>query len=366
MSEKKWQYTLEEYIRQGKPDQIEKSKAWRTAIGLQDVDGLAVSDYLLDIAKEHIEGNISIEEVYKRITCYYGDCLGRNESYSYTKEADFVSVKIVMLLGEKTFQFSPAEWRSIHRRLFKDVFDHAGEIRPYNITKKEWVLNGETVIYAPCDSIRDTMDYDFQTEKSFSYQGLSMSDFVRHIAKFTSDIWQIHPFCEGNTRTTAVFIIKYLRSFGFDISNDSFAEHSRYFRNALVRANYSDVKNGIYATEKYLEMFFSNLLLGTKYELKNRFLHVDYHDDSVQSAKIEDSKCQFGTLECSFEDFSVLRLIADDPKITQVSLAEKTGKSLRTIKRIMASLKEKNYIRRSNGKRNGSWEILIEFDKKNV
>ena len=367
--EKKWQYTLEEYIRQGEPGQIEKSEAWRTAIGLQDVDGLDVSDYLLDTAKDHIEGNISITDAQKRIVSYYEACSEREESRTETKEADIVSVRIAMLLGEKTFQFSPAEWRTIHRRLFEDVFDHAGKIRPYNITKKEWVLNGETVFYASCDSIRDTMDYDFQTEKAFSYQGLSMQDFVKHIAKFTSDIWQIHPFCEGNTRTTAVFIIKYLRTFGFDINNDAFADHSWYFRNALVRANYNDVKRGVYATEKYLEMFFSNLLLGTDYELKNRYLHIDYtpkNDDSVQSAKNKDSKCQIGTLDCSFEEISILRWITSDPKITQISLSEKTEKSLRTIKRIMASLQEKGCIRRVNGKRNGAWEVLIDITKVNM
>jgi len=364
MSERKRQHIFEEYIRQGKPEQIEKSKAWRAAIGLQDVDHLNVSDYLLDIAKEHIEGNISIADTQNQIIKYYKSYSNREESPPETKEADIASVRIVMLLGEKTFQFSPAEWRSIHRRLFENVFDHAGNIRPYNITKKEWVLNGETVFYASCDSIRDTMDYDFQTEKAFSYQGLSMQEFVKHIAKFTSDIWQIHPFCEGNTRTTAVFIIKYLRTFGFEVNNDAFADHSWYFRNALVRANYNDIKRGIYATEKYLVMFFSNLLLGTDYELKNRYLHIDYapeNEDSVQSAKNEDSKCQIDTLKCSFEEISILRWIISDPKITQVSLSEKTEKSLRTIKRIMASLQEKGCIRRVNGKQNGAWEVLIDI-----
>ena len=263
MSEQlKWQFELEEYIRQGEPEQAEKSQAWKIGIGLQAVDGLKTSAYLLDAAKDHIEGNISIHEVQKRIHSYYEERQGKISGGEDTQEADLVSARIAELLGEKTFQFSPAEWMSIHRRLFDGVFDHAGKIRTYNITKKEWILRGETVTYASCSSIEDTLRYDFETERAFSYQGLSMNQMVKHLAKFTSDIWQIHPFLEGNTRATAVFMIKYLKSLGFAVNNDMFAEHSWYFRNALVRANYNDLKNNIYATTEYLEQFFENLLLG--------------------------------------------------------------------------------------------------------
>ncbi len=283
--EKRWQFELEEYIRQGEPGQIERSEAWKTAIGLQDVDGLKTSAYLLDTAKEHIEGKIGIDEAQKRIQSYYeerGEC---TEVEDRTKEADIVSARIAKLLGEKAFQFSPAEWLAIHRRLFEGVFDYAGQIRMYNITKKEWVLKGETVIYASWDSIRETLDYDFSTEKQFSYEGLSLEAAVKHLAKFASDIWQIHPFCEGNTRATAVFMIKYMKSFGFEVKNDAFEHHSWYFRNALVRANYNDLKNGVHATTKYLEQFFSNVLMGTKFELKNRYMHVDYKEEEVQIAR---------------------------------------------------------------------------------
>lgn len=274
--DKKWQFELETYIRQGEPSQAEKSAAWQTAIGLQAVDGLKTSEYLLNTAKSHIEGRIDIDEVEKQIQSYYEARSDRTETENETKEADIVSVRIAKLLGEQTFQFSPAEWLSIHRRLFTRVFDHAGKIRTYNIIKKEWVLKGDTVIYASWDSIKDTLDYDFNTEKLFSYEGLTLDESIRHLAKFTSDIWQIHPFCEGNTRATAVFMIKYMKSFGFDVYNNSFENDSWYFRNALVRANYNDWKNGVYATIRFLESFFDNLLMGTKHELKNRYLHLDY------------------------------------------------------------------------------------------
>ena len=274
--ETNWKFKLDEYIRQGEPQKTAKSEAWQIAIGLQQVDGLETSPYLLDTAKEHIEGNISIDEAQTRIQNYYEQATKRKEIENGTKEADIVSTRIAGLLGEKTFHFSPIEWMAIHRRLFENVFTHAGKVRTYNITKKEWVLNGNTVIYTSWDSIKDTLDYDFNTEKQFSYKGLNLQKSIQHLARFTSDIWQIHPFCEGNTRATAVFIIKYMDTLGLKVNNDAFKQHSWYFRNALVRANYNDIRNGIHATTTYLEMFFSNLLLDADYELKNRYLHIDY------------------------------------------------------------------------------------------
>lgn len=358
--EKNWQFELEIYIKQGEPGQIEKSEAWQTAIGLQAVDGLQTSSYLLNTAKEHIEGKISIDEAQNRIQSYYEQRADRTEVERDTKEADIVSARIAKLLGEKTFRFSPVEWTTIHRRLFDGVFPHAGEIREYNITKKEWVLKGDTVTYAAWDSIKETLDYDFAMEKKFSYAGLSVAESVNHLAKFASDIWQIHPFCEGNTRATAVFMIKYLQTFGFKVNNEAFEKNSWYFRNALVRANYNDLQNGVHATMKYLELFFNNLLLGTEHELKNRYMHIEYIEADVSQSLISEiPKSQFDTLECTLEELAVLELIAKNPLIHQNELAEQTKKSISTIKRIMASLQEKKYICRVGGKRYGKWEVCL-------
>lgn len=358
MPDKNWQFELEEYVKQGEPDKAEKSEAWQTAIGLQAVDGLNTSDYLLDTAKEHIEGKITIDEAQKRIHSYYEQRSVRTETENGTKEADIVSARIAKLLGEKAFQFSPAEWLSIHRRLFEGVFSHAGQVRQYNITKKEWVLNGDTVIYADWNSIKETLDYDFSTEKQFSYEGLSVDMAVKHLAKFASDIWQIHPFSEGNTRATAVFMIKYMKTFGFNVNNDAFEKNSWYFRNALVRANYNNLQKGVHSRTKFLEMFFSNLLLDTHYELKNRYMHIDYVENNAQSINPKVPKYQFDTLDCTLEELAVLELVAKNPTMKQQELVEVTGKSIATIKRIMKSLQDKNYIRRESGKRYGKWEIL--------
>ena len=363
--EKKWQFELDEYIRQGEPEQAEKSEAWQIAIGLQQVDGLKTSAYLLHTAKEHIEGKISIGEAQRRIRSYYEERIDRKEAEDETREADIVSSRIAQLLGEKTFQFSPVEWMTIHRRLFEGVFDHAGKIRTYNITKKEWVLKGDTVIYASWNSIKDTLDYDFRTEKEFSYEGMSLDESIKHLVKFASDIWQIHPFSEGNTRATAVFMIKYMKTFGLIVDNDAFKKHSWYFRNALVRANYSDLKRGIHATTKYLEMFFSNLLMATDYELKNRYMHVDYVqdlDDNVAESAIQDAlKGKICPLNCPLDELAIIKMIMENPAITQKELAKMIGKSERTVKNKVASLREKGYIRRLNGKRNGKWEVLINL-----
>ncbi len=358
MPDQNWQFELEEYIKQGEPNWAEKSEAWQTAIGLQAVDGLNTSAYLLDTAKDHIEGKITIDEAQQRIHSYYEQRTTRTEIENETKEADIVSARIAKLRVKKPSN-SRREWLSIHRRLFEGVFSHAGQIRQYNITKKEWVLNGDTVIYADWNSIKDTLDYDFATEKQFSYEGLSVEASVKHLAKFASDIWQIHPFGEGNTRATAVFTIKYMKTFGFRVNNDAFRENSWYFRNALVRANYNDLQKGIHSTTKFLDLFFSNLLLGTNYELKNRCMHIDFVDENTsQSAKSETPKCQIDTLKCTLDELAVLDLIKKNPSVKQAELAEQTGKSVRSIKRIIDSLKEKQYLRRVDGKRYGKWEVL--------
>ena len=231
---------FEEYLRQGEPNKAEKAKVWKTAIGLQQVDGLKPSDYLIATAKQNIEGDISIDEVKQLIDCYYKQH-PEKDSENRTEEADKVSVQIAEILSEQTFTFSPAEYLTIHRRLFQGVYSHAGKIRDYNITKQEWVLNGETVLYASAESLKATLEYDFEQEKKFRYKGLNQQEIVEHIAHFISDLWQIHIFGEGNTRTTAIYLIKYLRKLGFkEVNNDLFADHSWYFRNALVRANYED------------------------------------------------------------------------------------------------------------------------------
>jgi len=262
---------FDEYIRQGEPAKREKGYAWQTAIGLQAVDGLKPSEYLIETARKHIEGDITIDEVQALIKSYYQSKENRNADDDDEKEeADKVSANITKLLNERTFAFSFVGFTAVHKRIFDGVFKFAGKIRDYNITKKEWVLSGDTVLYVSAPDLRGAIEHDLEHEKAFDYTGMSMVEVTSHIVKFVSGLWQIHPFGEGNTRTVAVFAIQYLRSMGFDIENDLFAYHSWYFRNALVRANYQNIKQGVKRNSEYLELFFRNLLMGEKNELRNR------------------------------------------------------------------------------------------------
>ncbi len=264
---------FEEYIRHIEADKKEKSYAWQTAIGLQEVDGLKPSQYLISTAIKNIEGEISIDTAEQWISQYYEEnpsLTGENR----TEEADKVSVRTAKLLSEPAFSFNANQYLAIHKYLFKDIYSHAGQIRTYNITKKEWVLEGETVVYGMASELKNTLEYDLSQEKNFSYRGLSLEEIMTHLATFIARLWQIHVFEEGNTRTTAVFFIKYLKTLGFNVTNDIFAENSWYFRNALVRANYNNLAKGIYETNEYLLLFLRNLLLGENNPLSNRQLHI--------------------------------------------------------------------------------------------
>ena len=265
---------FDEYIRQGEPLKCEKGLAWQTAIGLQAVDGMKPSEYLLQTARKDIEGEIGIDDVERLVASYYESKEVRTEQDEQSRQADVAATNIRILLAEKTFAFSLVGLTAIHRRIFTGIFDFAGEIREYNITKKEWVLRGDTVLYVSAPDIRRAIEYDLEQERQFDYSQIDLNGFVSHFAKFVAGLWQIHPFREGNTRTTAVFAIMYLRSLGFDVQNEMFANHSWYFRNALVRANYQNVQKGIRREPDFLEQFFRNLLLGEHNELRNRLMLI--------------------------------------------------------------------------------------------
>ena len=279
---------LSEYLRAKEPGKAELAGLWRAAIGLQKVDGLTPSAYLVETARRNIEGEITIAEAGKIIWDYYKSKTIRAEAAkTRTDEADIVSQRITGILAEPTFSFSPASYVSIHRKLFAGVYKHAGKIRDYNITKSEWVLKKDTVRYESADVIAATLEYEFERERRFNYKGLSPQETIAHFSRFIADVWQIHAFGEGNTRTTAIFAAKYLRTLGYTVENDIFADNSFYFRNALVRANYTNVPKGIHPTLVYLERFFANLLLGENNELKSRYLLVGLHEEPKSLAPSE-------------------------------------------------------------------------------
>ncbi len=311
-----------------------------TGIGLQDVDGLKNSTYFLTQADRYVKGEISLDELDKIISSYYENKQGEDER---TIEADIVSIRIAQIISDDSFTFTVGQLVSIHKRLFEGVFSHAGKLRDYNFIKKEWVLDGRSVIYGDYHELRNTLEYDFETERNFKYADLSDDKVIEHLAIFISNLWQIHAFEEGNTRTTAVFFIKYLRLLGYDVTNDVFAKNAWYFRNALVRANFKFIRKGIYDDKKYIIKFLRILLLNEHNILRNRDLRIsiDSNDNETTSREVR-----------------VIELIKANPRISIDELASRIGVSPRTIDSVIAFLTKEKKIKRINGKRFGRWEIL--------
>ena len=418
MTKKKSPYELdfEEYIRNTEPAQKEKTYLWATAIGLQQVDGLTPSKYLFETAKRNIDGEISIKEAASIIDSYYeSKSVRRDDDDERTEEADKVSSRIAQILSENSFNFSPSYLIALHGRLFDGIFKFAGKIRDYDISKKEWVLDGDSVMYGAAFELKAALAYDFEQEMLFSYKNLTLEETVKHITFFVSRLWQIHAFGEGNTRTTAVFTIKYLRSLGFNADNELFAENSWYFRNALVRANYNNLQKGIHENPEFLEKFFRNLLLKEHNELKNRYLHIRAKDfleikeknatvnygkvtannKTVTQNVIENNKnitakdenvtrnakkvtvndksitrnvtvndeivtqnAKNITVKLTQKQKEILNLINENPHITQAEIASKLNIARETVNRNMQKLQEKKIIQRIGADKNGSWKIL--------
>lgn len=395
MAKKKSPYELdfEEYIRNSEPAKKEKTYAWTTAIGLQQVDGLTPSKYLFETAKRNIDGEISVAEATSIIDSYYESKTDRSgNDNERTEEADKVSSRIAQILSEKSFNFSPSYLIALHGRLFAGIFKFAGKIRDYDISKKEWVLDGDSVMYGAAFELKAALDYDFEQERHFSYKNLTLEETVKHITFFVSRLWQIHAFGEGNTRTTAVFTIKYLRSLGFNADNELFAENSWYFRNALVRANYNNLQKGIHENPEFLEKFFRNLLLGEHNELKNRFLHIRAKDfleikendknvtanygkvtannendtRNVKKVSVNDKNITRNvtvnnkniTVKLTQTQKDILNLIKETSCITQNEIASKLNIARETVNRNMKKLQQEKIIQRLGADKNGSWKIL--------
>lgn len=360
---------FEEYKKQCEPNKKEKSEIWETAIGLQEVDGLKPSAYLIDIAKANIEGDITFEEVKNNLNTYYKSKPNIEQEHQ-TEEADKVSARIAEILAEKTFKFSPMEYIVIHKRLFEGIYKFAGKIRDYNITKEEWVLDNDTVYYASCESIRATLDYDFEQERKFNYQGLDKAKIVEHFVDFVSNLWQIHAFGEGNTRTTAVFAIKYLRTMGFSVNNNLFVNNSWYFRNALVRANYNNYEKQIYATNKYLIAFFENLLLNKNNILKNRELHINYivntKDEAINEAINSNEAINeaIKNKKLSTTLIKLLTIINDNPGIKITKLQEELKLSRATVQRQLKQLVDMGLVVYNGSNKTGGYFVTLNEDNR--
>ena len=311
-----------------------------TGIGLQDVDQLSNSTYFLNEANRYINGEISLDELDNIVSAYY---VNKSSIGDRTEEADKISIRIAKLISENSFTFTVGQLLTIHKILFDGILKHPGEMRKYNFSKKEWVLDGASVVYGDYRELERTLQFDFELEKKFNYKDLSIDEIIEHLAIFISNLWQIHIFEEGNTRTVTVFFIKYLKSLGFDTTNDTFAKNSWYFKNALVRANYNNIAKGIFQERLFLIKFLRNLILGETNILQNKDLHIS-------QIKAQDKDV--------FRQSRIINMVKNNPKITIEKLAKEIGVSVRTIKSVLKVMENNQQIKRINGKRYGYWEVL--------
>ena len=374
------------YFKAEEPGRRERADAWATAIGLQKVDGLTPSQFLFDTAKDHIEGRITQNQARRRIHDYY---VAQNEAMRpdpAKEEADKVSERIVAVINDGGFAFTPEYFISIHGKLFKGVLPSAGKLRTVNIRKREWVLKDDSVTYGDASTLKQSLVRDFIDEREFDYGGKTSRKIIPHFARFIAQIWQVHPFGEGNTRTTAVFTIKYLNSLGYRVTNNMFRDNSWFFRNALVRANYADYARDVKRDWSYLEAFFRNLLLGEKNEMKSRYLLIGLSDEDKQKIhelteadqkKVADKRlsekgCQKKAVRKSGKKSGKKKVVGksgkktvdvlwgilkDNPRFTLADMVEVLGITRSTIQKHIVNLKAAGRLRRVGPDKGGHWEV---------
>jgi len=346
---------FDKYYEATEPGYRERALGWATAIGLQDVDGLKPSKFLIETAKRNIEGEITAKKARELVDTYY-EVKGEHDVPEDAEEADKVAARINQIIHTPAFRLSPEFLIGLHGKIFEGVYAHAGKIREVDLTKKEWVLNGDTVPYEVSFLIEKSLDYDFGREAKFKYKGLSEDAFIEHFAEFVSGIWQIHPFREGNTRTTAVFAIKYLRAKGYDVSNDLFKDKSFFFRNALVRANYENQQKNVEKTRLPLEEFFKVLIFGYDIELKNRFLRIGQEYGTKTAEAISGLHRRDVVINDADVVINVvIKLIKGNPRISAAGIAKEVGLSARQVQRLLAGLKKTAGLKRRGARKNGEW-----------
>ncbi len=275
MSERELDSSINDYIETETPKNYVKQLEWDMAIGLQEVDNLKPSKYLEKLLRENVIGEKTIYEVEHELKQYYIEKDKTDKTIQDEFECDLVSTRIVQLLEEDNFELSVDYIKNIHKYLFKDVYEFAGEFRKVDFSKHERILNNDSVAYGDYKLLEQSLDYDITLEKNKNYNEMNIVDVINNITDFSSRIWQIHPFREGNTRTTALFIEKYLVSLGYDVDNTMFKEKSVYYRNALVRSNYFNNYLNIKQDNSFLIKFYENLLLGKNNNLHSRDLIVE-------------------------------------------------------------------------------------------
>ena len=274
MFEKELDSSVNNYIEEEYSLNYVKQLQWDAAIGLQEVDSLKPSKYLKKLSEENVNGEKTIYEVEHELKEYYIEKEKINDINHNELECDLLSTRIVQLLEDEKFKLSVDFLRYIHGYLFKDIYDFAGQFRKIDFSKHELILNNDSALYGDCKTLKESLEYDISLERVKNYKEMNIVEVINNITDFSSRIWQTHPFREGNTRTTAIFIIKYLISLGYQVDNTLFKDKSVYFRNALVRSNYFNNEKNVRDDNSYLIKFYENLLLGKNNNLQSKDLIV--------------------------------------------------------------------------------------------
>ena len=354
---------FEEYINGLEKEKYYKGYLWDTAIGLLDAVGVETSEYLWEVARDSIYGDTKIHEVERQVSAYYDQETWRSKDRS-TEGADRIAARIVTLLADPAFYFTPEHYIDIHKKLYGGLFDYAGKVRTRDITRNEWVLGDKIVTYSDAGELLEALIYGMSLEMDYSYLNLPVDEAIKHIAQFFARLWQLHVFEEGNTVATAVFLLKYLNFLGLEVAGDVFSKNAKYFRNALVRANYSDEENGIYAKLDFLEIFLRNLILKEYNSLRNEDLLVTKEkeqksDPIIDPIEVKNDPINNGNdpKKLTRREQTIYNYIKNGSQMNRNDMARKLKCSEATVKRAIVKLTKMGLIVREGSNKTGYWKV---------
>ena len=355
---------FEDYIKGLEEEKYYKGYLWDTAIGLLDAVGVETSEYLWEVARDSIYGDTKIHEVEQQVSAYYDQETWRSKDRS-TEAADRIAARIVTLLADPAFYFTPEHYMDIHKKLYGGLFDYAGKVRNRDITRSEWVLGDKVVTYSDAGELLEALVYGMSLEMDYSYLNLPVDEAIKHIAQFFARLWQLHVFEEGNTVATAVFLLKYLNFLGLEVASDVFSKNAKYFRNALVRANYSDEEEGVYACLDYLELFLRNLILKEYNPMRNEDLlvskeeeqNIDPINDPIEEIHNDPINVENDPIKLTRREQTIYNYIKDGSHMNRNDMAKKLKCSEATVKRAVVSLTKKGLIVREGSNKTGYWRV---------
>ena len=264
--------TIKKYLTSRNKQEREACLLWLTAFGIQSVVDLKPSADLLRIIINHIEGKYDIERTRSEVRAFYHEQHKQSHGGGHHhrfEEADKVAVRIVDYFERGEFELTPESFSFAHRSMFHNLYHNSGQLREAAASKKEWVLGNTAVLYPKHEEIKPYLNYLFSNERSIDLSKLTPQHRLRHLCEFIAKLFMINAFQYANSRATFVYSMKYFLSLGYHFQNDTFFREAWFFRNAIIRACYTNMHQGVYPTTMHMEMFLGNLFLNEENELRN-------------------------------------------------------------------------------------------------